>query len=201
MYAQDRAHDREIMMKQAFGNQGTEARQVASGLLPWLLTGVLGTAALLAGGSLAAAEVYTWTDENGVLHYSDTPRTDGPMETIEAEEAYRPGSADAYPAPVASEEAQAAPEASPSATESAEAPQSAADARREELASRREERREAKAETDRLCAQHRQRVEQMEPSRRVFTTGEDGEPVRMDDEERVALVAESKAFIDKNCQD
>lgn len=196
------------MMKQAFGNQGTEARQVASGLLPWLLTGFLGTAALLAGGALAAAEVYTWTDENGVLHYSDTPRTDGPMETIEAEEAYRPGSADAYPAPAASEEVQAAseetraaPEITQAATESAEAPQSAADARREELASQREERREAKAETDRLCAQHRQRVEQMEPSRRVFTTDEGGEPVRMDDEERVALVEESKAFIDKNCQD
>lgn len=181
-------------MKQSFGTQGAEARQVASGLLPWLLTGLLGTAALLAGGSLAAAEVYTWTDENGVLHYSDTPRTDGPAETIEAEEAYRPGSADAYPAPAAPPETQAG-------TESAEPPQSAADARREELAKRREERREAQAETDRLCAQHRQRVARMEPSRRVFYTDESGETVRMDDEERVALVAESKAFIDKNCAD
>lgn len=181
-------------MKQAFGNQGTEARQVASGLLPWLLTGFLGTASLLAVGPLAAAEVYTWTDENGVLHYSDTPRTNGPAETIEAEEAYRPGSVDAYPAPAAPQEAQ-------SVTGSAEAPQSAAEARREELARRREERREAQAETDRLCARHRQRLEQMEPSRRVFYTDEAGETVRMDDEQRVALVAESRAFIEQNCRD
>jgi hypothetical protein len=179
-------------MKQAFGNLATEARQVASGLLPWLMAGFLGAAALLAGGPLAAAEVYTWTDENGVLHYSDTPRTDGPMETIEAEEAYRPGSADAYPA---------APQEAQAAAETAAAPQSAADARREELASRREERRESQAEMDRLCAQHRQRLEQVEPSRRVFYTDEAGETVRMDDEERVALVAESRAFIDKNCRD
>lgn len=181
-------------MKQAFGNQGTEARKVASGLIPWLLAGFLGVAALLAGGPLAAAEVYTWTDENGVLHYSDTPRTDGPAETIEAEEAYRPGSADAYPAPAAPQEAQAV-------AESAAAPQSAADARREELASQREERRESQAEMERLCAQHRQRLEQVEPSRRVFYTDEAGETVRMDDEERVALVEESRAFIDKNCRD
>lgn len=181
-------------MKQVFGNQGAEARQVASGLLPRLLAGFLGAAALLAGGPLTAAEVYTWTDENGVLHYSDTPRTDGPAETIEAKEAYRPGSADAYPTPAAPQEAQAA-------AESAEAPQSAADARRAELASQREERRESQAEIDRLCAQHRQRLEQIEPSRRVFYTDEAGETVRMDDEERVALVEESRAYIDKNCRD
>lgn len=182
-------------MKQAFGNQGTEASHFASGLLPWLLAGVLGGAALFAGGPLAAIEMYTWTDDNGVRHYSDTPRTNGPMETVEAKEAYRPGSADAYPAaaePVAESEA---------AESAAAAPLSAAAARREQLAQRREERREAQAETDRLCASHRQRLEQMEPSRRVFYTDDAGETVRMDDEERVALVEESRAYIEKNCRD
>jgi hypothetical protein len=195
MYAQDRAHDREIVMKQAFGNQGTEARHFASGLLPWLLTGVLGGAALFAGGPLGATEVYIWTDDNGVQHYSDKPRANGPMETVEAQEAYRPGSADAYPAP-------AEPAAGSEAAEgAAEAPLSAAAARREQLAQRREERREAQAETERLCAQHRQRLEQMEPSRRVFYTDDAGETVRMDDEQRVALVEESRAFVEKNCAD
>jgi hypothetical protein len=195
MYARDRAHDREIVMKQAFGKQGTEARQFAPGLLPGLLAGILGLAALFAGAPLAATEMYTWTDENGVRHYSDKPRTNGPMETVETPEAYRPGSADAYPAP-------AEPEAGSEAAEGApEAPQSAAAARREQLAQQREERREAQAETERLCAQHRQRLEQMEPSRRVFYTDDAGETVRMDDEQRVALVEESRAFVEKNCAD
>lgn len=186
------------MMKQVVGKSGLDARRDFSGLLAWLAAGFLGSAALLACGLLAAAEVYTWTDENGVLHYSDTPRTDGEMKVIQAEEAYRPGSADAYPAPGQT----APPDATDDdATAPVSAPLSAAAARREELARQRDERREAQVETDRLCAQHRQRVEQMEPSRRVFYEDESGETVRMDDEERVALVDESKAFLAENCGD
>jgi hypothetical protein len=172
-------------MKQACDNQGKAAGRRVSRVVPW----VLGLALMLAGGLLGAAEVYTWTDEDGVLHFSDTPRMDGQSETIEAEEAYRPGTADVYPSPA------------PASDAVAEAPVSVAAARRQELSQESEQRREAKAELGRLCAQHSQRLEQVEPSRRVFYTDASGETVRLDDEERVALVEESKAFLTENCQE
>jgi hypothetical protein len=197
MHAREGVHEREIVMKQVFEKQGKDSGRRFSRLLPWLL----GLSVMLAGSPLAAAEVYTWTDADGVLHFSDTPRPDGQSETIEAEEAYRPGTADAYPAPAApSSSEQESPEV-PALTESGEPPPSAAEAQREERARQREERRAAQAEQDRLCAQHRQRLEQVEPSRRVFYTDASGETVRLDDEERVRLVEESRDFLAKNCQD
>jgi hypothetical protein len=139
-----------------------------------------------------AAEVYTWTDENGVVHFSDSPRASGPMEALEVEEIYRPGSSDDYARP--SDPAAATP-AAEGETEAV----SAAEQRREDIAKARADRRQAQAETDRMCARHRQRLEQMEPARRVFYTDADGESVRMDDDQRMALIDESKAFLRDNC--
>jgi Domain of unknown function (DUF4124) len=200
MHARKRVHDREIVMKQAFDKQGKGAGRRVCRIVPWVLGLLLGLAVMLAGGPLGAAEVYTWTDEDGVQHFSDKPRTDGQSETIQAEEAYRPGTADVYSQPAEAAEA-AEPAEAAAADAAAEAPVSAAAARREEQALKRAQRREAKAELDRQCAQHRQRLEQIEPSRRVFHTDASGETVRLDDEERVRLVEESKAFLAENCQD
>ena len=147
--------------------------------------------------SASAAEVYTWTDENGVQHFSDTPREGGAMQTLQVDEIYRPGSSDAYSAPEAAPEQ---PPAMPGQAEAeAEAPKTAAEARREAMAENRSQRREQQAETERLCALHRQRLEQMEPARRVFFTDESGEQVRMDDDQRMALIDESRAYVDSNC--
>jgi hypothetical protein len=143
-------------------------------------------------GSATAAEVYTWTDENGVVHYSDTPRASGEMEALEVEEIYRPGSTDAY-APPADPDSSTPPAGAESDTVSA------AQQRRDEIAKERAERRAAQAETEQDCARHRQRLEQMEPARRVFYTDEQGESVRMDDDQRMALIEESKAYLRENC--
>lgn len=145
--------------------------------------------------SATAAEVYTWTDENGVQHFSDTPRDGGSMQTLEVDEIYRPGSSDAYSTPQAAPEQ---PPAMPGQAE-AEAPKTAAEARREAMAKNRSQRHEQQAETERLCALHRQRLEQMEPARRVLYTDESGEQVRMDDDQRMALIDESRAYVDQNC--
>jgi hypothetical protein len=161
---------------------------------PLLLLFVLAT---ICGDAVTAAEVYSWTDENGVVHYSDSPPASGKTETLQVEEIYRPGSADVYGVP------EQAPEASPVETGEAtpEAPPSVAEARRQQMARERAERQEAQAETERLCAQHRQRVEQMEPARRVIYTDDKGESVRMDDDQRLALIEASKDFLAKNCRD
>jgi hypothetical protein len=151
----------------------------------------------ICSGTVAAAEVYAWTDENGVVHYSDTPAASGKSETLQVEEIYRPGSADVYGVP------EQALGASPVETDEAapEAPPSVAEARRQQIAKERAERQEAQAEIERLCAQHRQRVEQMEPARRVIYTDDQGESVRMDDDQRLALIEESKDFLAQNCRD
>lgn len=146
-------------------------------------------------GPAPATEVYTWTDANGVVHYSDSPPASGASATVQVDEIYRPGSADAYPS--TGKQSQL-PAAAPDQPESPPPP-TAAQLRREQIAENRSKSQEARAETERLCALHRQRLEQMEPSRRVFYTDEQGETVRMDDEQRVSLVEESKAFVARNC--
>jgi len=146
--------------------------------------------------SVAATEVYTWTDQDGIVHYSDTPLSGGESLKIKIGGDYRPGTSGANPP----SEAPAASAATSSQTPAGESPQSAAQQRREQIAEDREDRREAKAETDQLCAKHRQRLTQMEPARRVFYTNEKGESVRMDDDQRMELIKEDKEYIAKNCE-
>lgn len=135
-----------------------------------------------------AAEVFTWTDENGVVNYSDLPPDDGDSRQIEVEGVYMPGTAERA-------QATSVPEYG-----SGNDTQSVAQQRREQIAEDRDARKKEREETEQLCARHRQRVEQMEPARRVFYTDESGESVRMDDDQRMGLISESKDFIAKNCE-
>ena len=146
--------------------------------------------------SAAATEVYTWTDSDGIVHYGDTPPGSGESQKIDVEDAYRPGTASANPLPEKSVQA-------PSGTDEyvpEEDALSYAQQRREQIAEDREERREASAEIEQMCARHKQRLAQVEPSRRVFYTNTKGESVRMDDDMRIDLVEESKEYISKNCE-
>lgn len=135
--------------------------------------------------------MYQWTDENGVVHFSDTapegldvqpqaipnadpPSTDNPYR--QAEEADE------------GEEAGVAPAAS------------IADQKREEIAARASEAKAEKAAMAVECANWKQEVEQLEPNRRVYFTNDQGETERMDDVVRTDRVAELKALIAKNCQ-
>ena len=138
---------------------------------------------------VTATEVHKWVDENGVVHFSDTKPMSVESQAIEMRDSGYSQSG--------SSAAQQNTSAEPSGTE----PQlSAAQTRREEIARKRKERKEAAAEAEYLCARHSQRLEQMEPARRAYYTDENGQQVRMDDVKRVELVDESKAFISENCQ-
>jgi hypothetical protein len=163
-------------------------------------TQILFILAILAGccwlNTVCAAEVYTWKDQDGVTHFSDMPPESGNAEQIEVEEAYYPGSSSAY----TEDEATAAEPSGEDDNPMTENPQKLAQQRREQLATDRQERKKAQAETAALCEQNRQLLERLEPSRRVFYTNEQGEQVRMDDEQRVGLVEEAKDFIAKNCK-
>jgi hypothetical protein len=151
------------------------------------------TAASILGVSVAVhaqnTTVYTWTDENGVVHYVDTPPENPDAIAIDAPEAYRPGTAGAY-----EQEDAAAPE-----EEGTEPVQSYADEQRAQIAAKREKAQAAQQEREMLCAEARKQLAQVEPSRRVYFTNSQGETERLDDEERVRMVEEAKQQIDQNC--
>ena len=159
-------------------------------------------AAILLGvtsGNTIADEVFRWTDENGVVHFGDRPPEGQQTQTIVVPQTHRSGSAGAglshdADRPVNDRNAADVP------GEQDTAPLSLADQKREQIATDRRERRETREETERMCAKHRQRLTQMEPARRVFYTDENGQSVRMDDDVRMDLIEEDKAFIAKNCK-
>ncbi len=190
-YKQSRPHDRESMMKQShtslqFGHRGRLVLPLV------VLLGIM-----LSGA--AVAQVYTWTDENGVVHYSDTPNAAGTSQEIADTEIYRPGSSDAYPTPTPPAPAADSGGGMPPDEAPAEPDLSPAAQVRADIAEKAAERREKQAETERLCALNRQRLEQMQPARRVMYTDAEGNEVRMDDDQRVALIEESEAYIKANC--
>jgi hypothetical protein len=49
---------------------------------------------LLCSLALAGATVYRWTDENGVVHYSDQPHANADKIHVDAAQTYKPSSAD-----------------------------------------------------------------------------------------------------------
>ncbi len=154
--------------------------------------------ALLAGplSPLVAKEIYTWKDENGVVHYVDTPPDNPNAQAVTAPEAYRPGSVSTLPDAAPADESPATePE-----VETAGQDLSAADARRQELAARRAERRAEDQELAELCARARAQLADLEPSRRVFYEDEQGETVRMDDDQRMNAIEENRKLIEEYCR-
>jgi hypothetical protein len=69
-----------------------------SRLLP---SGLLAAALVFSGVAAASGEVYRWTDENGVTHYSDTPPPSREHVTVKVATAPRPAAPAEAPAPVA----------------------------------------------------------------------------------------------------
>lgn len=133
------------------------------------------------------AEVYKWTDENGVTHFSQMPPPDGQEAERQDFPDHQLETTENMPANEDSDNAD--PEAL-----------SAADQYRQELAASRKKNAEERAANESLCQNIELRLSQIEPSRRVFYTNESGETIRMDDEERVAEVARLKELQSTLCQ-
>ena len=139
-------------------------------------------ACIMAAAGLQAKEMYRWTDENGVVHYSDQ----------------KPAGLQDYQVDQLPDSAPAAAGQPTAAAPAAEEP-SYAEQRREEIAQKKREARESGAQREAECAAWRAEVDRLEPNRRVFFTNEDGETERMDDVERVNRVAELKQQIATHC--
>jgi hypothetical protein len=128
-------------------------------------------------------QMYSWTDENGVVHFTDA-RPDGQAVTVlDIPDSEPPADSDLQ------EQYEAGEDILPGQQ------------RREEITQRRQEAQVEADANEAECAAMRDRVERFEPHRRVFFINEEGESVRMDDVERADRVAEAKAFIEENCEE
>jgi len=136
-------------------------------------------------------KIYTWTDENGVTHYVDTPPDNTAAVSMDAPEAYRPGTA----GPDSDDQFR---DDIPTAED--DPTKSYADQKREEIAKNRAEKNAEQAEMTAVCQSAQRELEKIEPSRRVFYTNEDGVRTRLDDVERTDRVAELKAIIAQYCK-
>ncbi len=138
-----------------------------------------------------ASEVYTWTDENGIAHYSDIPPEQQASKVMRILGAPKTGTTGAYPQDTGSATAGVDPDNDQPTM---------AQQRREELAKDRAERRAEKAKLESECAKTRQLLADTEPYRRVMVTNDKGETERLDDNQRMEIVKKSKDFIAKNCK-
>lgn len=135
------------------------------------------------------AEIYKWTDENGVTHYTQTPPPSGQEAEIEDLPEASPGQGLGEPG-----------DASDSEPGTQSEQPSAADLQRQRLATQARLTAEEYAANQAMCEEARQELAEIEPSRRVYYTNEDGETVRMDDEERVNEVKRLRNVLSANCQ-
>jgi hypothetical protein len=133
------------------------------------------------GANGQGKQMYSWTDKDGVVHFTDQRPAGQEVTLIDIPESEQRSYEEPY-----------------QAADSVDEP-SLAQKRRDDIAQKRAQRAADKAVNDAECAVRRAEIEQLEPNRRVYFTNEQGETERMDDVERTDRVAESRAFIQKNC--
>lgn len=149
-----------------------------------VLLAVLATMAPL---QLAGEEVYRWVDADGVVHFGDKTSANPDAERVEIQPGGDAGLG-------------AAPAVESMETDSSYNSQaSRAQQQRDERAARRELAAERQRQAASACTEARQRVAKLEPSPRVLEEQADGSVKRMDDDRRLELLAEAKAYIADNC--
>jgi len=135
---------------------------------------------LAANAEAKETTMYTWTDENGVVHFSDIQ----PQGQQAREEAIPRNESPGSPDPHALQ---------------AESDPSYADALRKQIAADKEVARRKEAARSAQCASWQAELNRLEPNRRVFYTNEQGETERMDDVERANRVSELKSQMAHGC--
>ena len=150
-----------------------------------LYTALLMAALMITATDARAADnVYRWVDENGNVHFSDQPPEKVRAEVVELQ-----------PEPAISSRAAEQP-----ASDAAAEQPSRAQQQRDERAATRKENDERQAALAAGCAQRYELRSQLEPSTRVMVKDvETGEVTRMDDNERLKVLGEAKAYIAENC--
>lgn len=128
----------------------------------------------------AAGGIYKWTDENGQVHYTQTPPPDRASEQLKG------------PPKVDTEAARQALEAREQAYETRRAEQAEQDAER------------AKAQAERSeqavrCREWQTELERLQNAQRIYETGADDSVVRVSEPERQARIEKLREGIAKDC--
>ncbi len=128
---------------------------------------------------LSATEVYSWIDDNGVQHFAGQPPAhDNYQRMTLRDRGGRTVTRPAQPRPAEQNVTQQETViTTPDRTVTVIDP--------EVIAAN--------------CNRARNNIDLVNSRRRIVLTGEDGEPRRLDDNERLALISESQAYIDENC--
>ena len=160
---------------------------------PW----IAGLLAMIVSGGLAADEVYRWVDENGVVHFSDSAEGIPNAEVVDVP-SDPPSQALTMP-PTTPAAPQAEAEADAEAGAEAESEPSYAQQRRDARAEARRKAAEERQQVEATCMEARSRVATLEPSTNVLVEADDGTVTRLEDDKRLELLAEAKAYIAQNC--
>ena len=141
-------------------------------------------ASILCAGTVAAGEIYRYTDENGQVIYVDRPTGDPTEERLDVVSTNTDNSA--VQARVQSRRESAIAAAERQADESDQEPT-------------RGEKRAAAAAQEQQCQQYRLRLESYVSSRRLFRTDENGERVYLNGDESQEARNRVQQLIDENC--
>ena len=150
-----------------------------------LMAGLFTILILLATDATAEDEVYRWVDENGVVHYGDQAAGHSDAKQVDIQNSPPSGS-------------QASPDPESAATSQPQEP-SYAQQRRDERAAKRSEAAEKQKAITAGCQQRHQLVARLEPSTRVMVEDENGTVSRMNDNDRLEMLAEAKVYIAEKC--
>lgn len=138
---------------------------------------------LLAAGSTATGQIYKWTDEEGNVHFGDTPvGTEAEKVAIQS----RRTNAERVQA---EQEARASAAAKAAEEEAAATPQGPTE---EEIQAR-------VAERAKKCETYRERLTRFVRSRRIYTEDENGERVYMNEEEMQAAREKVENQVQEYC--
>lgn len=134
--------------------------------------------------AVAKDEIYRWVDEDGIVHFGDLPDAQTDSESVTVKNSPDGGSQ---------------PYSAPAPAETGQQPLSAAAQKRADREEKRRENAKRQEAVAAGCEQRHQLVAQLEPSPRVMVKYEDGTIGRLDDEKRIDMLAEAKAYIAEKC--
>lgn len=138
--------------------------------------------ALTVPAAVLASDIYTWIDEDGIVHYGDRPAGDAPIQIVNV------SSDPTNPAEVQAR-AQARRNAGADAAEEAAGAEGLTE---EEIEAKERER-------DEKCAMYKERLQTFLTSRRLYREDENGERVYLDEQETLAARAKVQEQVLEYC--
>lgn len=151
-----------------------------------------------------AAQIYSWKDKDGKIHYSDTPPPTGEIKTLQRPSRtpppVQPSEASGDNAATANKPGTAAEPAKPKTLAERELEFRQRRAAEAEAQAKAEKEAAEAADRQRACEQARNQLAALNSGQRVSRFNAAGERVVLDDAARNAEIAQTQRMIDQACQ-